>query len=116
MRRSAGGGGGAGGGIFGVGKSRAKMFNKDEQVNVRFDDVAGCDEAKEEILEFVKFLKEPQKYEKLGAKIPRGAILSGPPGTGKTLLAKATAGEAGVPFLSVSGSEFVEVGAWSLRR
>ncbi|WVQ69779.1 uncharacterized protein L199_007999 [Kwoniella botswanensis] len=102
-------GGGPGGGIFGVGKSRAKMFNKDEQVNVRFKDVAGMDEAKEEIMEFVKFLKEPAKYEKLGAKIPRGAILSGPPGTGKTLLAKATAGEAGVPFLSVSGSEFVEM-------
>lgn len=106
---SAMGGGGPGGGIFGVGKSRAKMFNKDEQVSVRFKDVAGMDEAKEEIMEFVKFLKEPLKYEKLGAKIPRGAILSGPPGTGKTLLAKATAGEAGVPFLSVSGSEFVEM-------
>ncbi|WVQ71881.1 hypothetical protein IAR50_001423 [Cryptococcus sp. DSM 104548] len=106
---SAMGGGGPGGGIFGVGKSRAKMFNKDEEVTVRFRDVAGMDEAKEEIMEFVKFLKEPQKYEKLGAKIPRGAILSGPPGTGKTLLAKATAGEAGVPFLSVSGSEFVEM-------
>lgn len=112
MRRSAGamgGGGGGGGGIFGVGKSKAKMFNKDEQVTTRFKDVAGMDEAKEEIMEFVKFLKEPQKYEKLGAKIPRGAILSGPPGTGKTLLAKATAGEAQVPFLSVSGSEFVEM-------
>ncbi|RSH93869.1 AAA ATPase afg3 [Saitozyma podzolica] len=102
-------GGGPGGGIFGVGKSRAKMFNKDEEVHVRFKDVAGMDEAKEEIMEFVKFLKEPQKYERLGAKIPRGAILSGPPGTGKTLLAKATAGEAAVPFLSVSGSEFVEM-------
>ncbi|KAI9637994.1 putative ATPase [Dioszegia hungarica] len=106
---SMGGGGGGGGGIFGVGKSKAKMFNKDEQVLTRFKDVAGMDEAKEEIMEFVKFLKEPAKYEKLGAKIPRGAILSGPPGTGKTLLAKATAGEAGVPFLSVSGSEFVEM-------
>jgi len=102
-------GGGGSGGIFGVGKSKAKMFNKDEQVLTRFKDVAGMDEAKEEIMEFVKFLKEPAKYEKLGAKIPRGAILSGPPGTGKTLLAKATAGEAGVPFLSVSGSEFVEM-------
>ncbi|KAK4687744.1 AFG3 family protein, partial [Tremellales sp. Uapishka_1] len=102
-------GGGSGGGIFGVGKSKAKMFNQDEQVAVRFRDVAGMDEAKEEIMEFVKFLKEPAKYEKLGAKIPRGAILSGPPGTGKTLLAKATAGEAQVPFLSVSGSEFVEM-------
>ncbi|KAL1410988.1 AAA ATPase afg3 [Vanrija albida] len=104
-----GGGGGPGGGLFGVGKSRAKMFNQEEDVAVRFRDVAGMDEAKEEIMEFVKFLKEPAKYEKLGAKIPRGAILSGPPGTGKTLLAKATAGEAKVPFLSVSGSEFVEM-------
>ncbi|TXT13613.1 hypothetical protein VHUM_00980 [Vanrija humicola] len=104
-----GGGGGPGGGIFGVGKSRAKMFNQEEDVAVRFRDVAGMDEGKEEIMEFVKFLKEPAKYEKLGAKIPRGAILSGPPGTGKTLLAKATAGEAKVPFLSVSGSEFVEM-------
>jgi len=108
-RRGAQGGGGAGGGIFGVGKSKAKMFNKEEDVSMRFADVAGMDEAKEEIMEFVKFLKDPAKYEKLGAKIPRGAILSGPPGTGKTLLAKATAGEAGVPFLSVSGSEFVEM-------
>ncbi len=108
-RRGAQGAGGGGGGIFGVGKSKAKMFNKEEDVSIRFMDVAGMDEAKEEIMEFVKFLKEPAKYEKLGAKIPRGAILSGPPGTGKTLLAKATAGEAGVPFLSVSGSEFVEM-------
>ncbi|KAG1757701.1 ATP-dependent metallopeptidase Hfl [Suillus lakei] len=96
-------GGGAGGG------TRAKLFNKDTDVKVKFKDVAGMDEAKEEIMEFVKFLKEPAKFEKLGAKIPRGAILSGPPGTGKTLLAKATAGEASVPFLSVSGSEFVEM-------
>lgn len=99
----------SGGGIFSIGKSRAKMFNKDTDVKVKFKDVAGMDEAKEEIMEFVKFLKEPAKYEKLGAKIPRGAILSGPPGTGKTLIAKATAGEANVPFLSVSGSEFVEM-------
>ena len=99
----------SGGGIFSIGKSRAKLFNKDTDVKVKFKDVAGMDEAKEEIMEFVKFLKEPAKYEKLGAKIPRGAILSGPPGTGKTLLAKATAGEASVPFLSVSGSEFVEM-------
>ncbi|KAF5313280.1 hypothetical protein D9619_002997 [Psilocybe cf. subviscida] len=105
-RRGAGGGGG---GIFNIGKSRAKLFNQDTDVKVKFKDVAGMDEAKEEIMEFVKFLKEPAKYEKLGAKIPRGAILSGPPGTGKTLLAKATAGEASVPFLSVSGSEFVEM-------
>ena len=103
------GAGGSGGGIFSIGKSRAKLFNKDTDVKVKFKDVAGMDEAKEEIMEFVKFLKEPAKYEKLGAKIPRGAILSGPPGTGKTLLAKATAGEASVPFLSVSGSEFVEM-------
>ncbi|KAF7985299.1 hypothetical protein HWV62_6465 [Athelia sp. TMB] len=108
-RRAGGGGGGAGGGIFGIGKSKAKLFNKDTAVRVKFSDVAGMDEAKEEIMEFVSFLKEPAKYEKLGAKIPRGAILSGPPGTGKTLLAKATAGEASVPFLSVSGSEFVEM-------
>ena len=102
--------GGAGpGGIFSFGKSRAKLFNKDTEVKTKFKDVAGMDEAKEEIMEFVKFLKEPAKYERLGAKIPRGAILSGPPGTGKTLLAKATAGEASVPFLSVSGSEFVEM-------
>ncbi|ORY90315.1 peptidase family M41-domain-containing protein [Leucosporidium creatinivorum] len=104
-----GGGGGGPGGIFGVGKSKAKMFNSETDIKVKFADVAGMDEAKEEIMEFVKFLKEPLKYERLGAKIPRGAILSGPPGTGKTLLAKATAGEAGVPFFSVSGSEFVEM-------
>ncbi|HEY0221390.1 MAG TPA: ATP-dependent zinc metalloprotease FtsH, partial [Lactovum miscens] len=97
------------GGIFNVGKSKAKMFDAKSQKLVKFKDVAGCDEAKQEIMEFVSFLKEPAKYEKLGAKIPRGAILSGPPGTGKTLLAKATAGEAGVPFFSVSGSEFVEM-------
>ncbi|EIW86834.1 ATP-dependent metallopeptidase Hfl [Coniophora puteana RWD-64-598 SS2] len=109
-RRAAGGSGGGGpGGIFSIGKSKAKLFNKDTDVKVKFKDVAGMDEAKEEIMEFVKFLKEPAKYERLGAKIPRGAILSGPPGTGKTLLAKATAGEASVPFLSVSGSEFVEM-------
>jgi AFG3 family protein len=108
-RRAGGSGSGGGGGLFSIGKSRAKMFNKDTEVKVKFKDVAGMDEAKEEIMEFVKFLKEPAKYEKLGAKIPRGAILSGPPGTGKTLLAKATAGEASVPFLSVSGSEFVEM-------
>ncbi|KAH7102303.1 ATP-dependent metallopeptidase Hfl [Auriculariales sp. MPI-PUGE-AT-0066] len=106
MRRA---GGGGGSGIFSIGKSKAKMFNKETDIKVKFNDVAGMDEAKEEIMEFVKFLKDPSKYEKLGAKIPRGAILSGPPGTGKTLLAKATAGEASVPFLSVSGSEFVEM-------
>ncbi|KAJ2079703.1 AAA ATPase afg3 [Coemansia sp. RSA 988] len=113
----AGGGSGGAGGIFGIGKSRARMYNKETDVKIAFKDVAGCDEAKEEIMEFVKFLKEPAIYEQLGAKIPKGAILSGPPGTGKTLLAKATAGEAGVPFLSVSGSEFVEmfVGVGSAR-
>ncbi|CAL9734037.1 mitochondrial respiratory chain complexes assembly protein Afg3p [Monosporozyma servazzii] len=110
------GNGGSGGGnknnlsnMFGVGKSRAKLFNKETDIKVQFKDVAGCNEAKQEIMEFVHFLKDPLKYTQLGAKIPRGAILSGPPGTGKTLLAKATAGEAGVPFLSVSGSEFVEM-------
>jgi AFG3 family protein len=108
-RRAGGGGGGGPGGIFNIGKSRARLFNRDTEVRVKFKDVAGMDEAKEEVMEFVKFLKEPRTYEKLGAKIPRGAILSGPPGTGKTLLAKATAGEASVPFLSVSGSEFVEM-------
>lgn len=112
ITRRVGGAGGAGGpmgGMFGVGKSRAKLFNKETDIKVNFKDVAGCDEAKGEIMEFVHFLKNPDKYKALGAKIPRGAILSGPPGTGKTLLAKATAGEAGVPFLSVSGSEFVEM-------
>lgn len=104
-----GGGKGGAGGIFGVGKSKARLFNQETDVKVKFKDVAGMDEAKEEIMEFVKFLKNPGKYEHLGAKIPKGAILSGRPGTGKTLIAKATAGEAGVPFLSVSGSEFVEM-------
>ncbi|CCK72727.1 AAA family ATPase AFG3 KNAG_0L01060 [Huiozyma naganishii CBS 8797] len=107
---SKGGGGGSNlSNMFGVGKSRAKLFNKETDVKVSFKDVAGCNEAKQEIMEFVHFLKNPKKYTALGAKIPRGAILSGPPGTGKTLLAKATAGEAAVPFLSVSGSEFVEM-------
>ena len=113
-RRATGGGmgggsGGGPGGIFGIGKSRAKLFNQETDVKVKFENVAGMDEAKQEIMEFVSFLKNPERYERLGAKIPRGAILSGPPGTGKTLVAKATAGEAGVPFLSVSGSEFVEM-------
>ncbi|KAI9476108.1 MAG: peptidase family M41-domain-containing protein [Benjaminiella poitrasii] len=107
-RRGVSGGSGQGG-IFGIGKSKAKMFNQETDIRVKFKDVAGADEAKEEIMEFVKFLKNPAAYERLGATIPKGAILSGPPGTGKTLLAKATAGEAGVPFLSVSGSEFVEM-------
>lgn len=97
------------GGPLGFGKSKAKKFNQETDIKIRFKDVAGMSEAKEEVVEFVKFLQNPGKYEKLGAKIPRGAILSGPPGTGKTLIARATAGEAGVPFFSVSGSEFVEM-------
>ncbi|QPG73884.1 Mitochondrial inner membrane m-AAA protease component [Brettanomyces nanus] len=101
-------GGGLSGGMFGN-KKQFKKFNAENEVKIKFDDVAGCDEAKEEIMEFVNFLKHPERYERLGAKIPRGAILCGPPGTGKTLLAKATAGEASVPFYSVSGSEFVEM-------
>jgi AFG3 family protein len=107
--KRAGGGSGAGGGVFGMGKSRAKKFNHETDIKVKFADVAGMDEAKQEIMEFVSFLKDPARFQKLGAKIPRGAVLSGPPGTGKTLLAKATAGESGVPFFSVSGSEFVEM-------
>ncbi|KAL4952583.1 peptidase family M41-domain-containing protein [Aspergillus filifer] len=109
LSRRAGGGKGGNSGIFGIGKSRAKRFNQETDVKIKFSDVAGMDEAKVEIMEFVSFLKKPEKFKKLGAKIPRGAILSGPPGTGKTLLAKATAGESGVPFFSVSGSEFVEM-------
>lgn len=105
-----GGGGGSGGpgGIFRIGKSTAKKINK-ESVTTTFADVAGCDEAKREIMEFVQFLKEPKRFTDLGAKIPKGALLCGPPGTGKTLLAKATAGEANVPFYSISGSDFVEM-------
>ncbi len=109
LSRRAGGGGSSQSGIFGIGKSRAKKFNHETDINIRFKDVAGMDEAKAEIMEFVSFLKEPGQYQRLGAKIPRGALLSGPPGTGKTLLAKATAGESGVPFFSISGSEFVEI-------
>jgi AFG3 family protein len=109
MSRRAGGGGGGQSGIFGIGKSRAKRFNHETDIKTKFADVAGMDEAKVEIMEFVSFLQQPDRFKKLGAKIPRGAILSGPPGTGKTLLAKATAGESGVPFYSVSGSEFVEM-------
>lgn len=101
--------GGGGGGPFSFGKSKAKMYNHESAVKVKFADVAGMDEAKTEIMEFVSFLKDPARFQRLGAKIPRGAVLSGPPGTGKTLLAKATAGESGVPFFSVSGSEFVEM-------
>lgn len=102
-------GGGGGGGIFNVGKSKAMVFDKDNGTNVTFDDVAGLSEAKVEIEEIVEFLKNPQRYTDLGAKIPKGALLVGPPGTGKTLLAKAVAGEASVPFLSMSGSDFVEM-------
>lgn len=102
-------GGAGGGGIFNVGKSRAKIFDKNNNTNVTFKDVAGLAEAKVEIQEIVEFLKNPQRYTELGAKIPRGALLVGPPGTGKTLLAKAVAGEANVPFLSMSGSDFVEM-------
>ncbi|KAI1420636.1 peptidase family M41-domain-containing protein [Xylaria sp. FL1777] len=100
---------GSSGGIFGFSKSKAKRFSHETAIKVKFSDVAGLDEAKQEIMEFVSFLKKPEKFQRLGAKIPRGAILAGPPGTGKTLLAKATAGESGVPFFSVSGSEFVEM-------
>ena len=104
-----GGGGGPGGGMMNVGKATVATLDKNAKHKIMFKDVAGCDEAKMEIMEFVDFLKRPKKYEDLGAKIPRGALLVGPPGTGKTLLAKATAGEAGVPFLSISGSDFMEM-------
>ena len=112
MRRMSGGaGGGAGGGsqIFNIGKSRAKVFDKDTEVKTTFNDVAGMTGAKEEVLEVVDFLKNPTKYTDLGGRIPKGVMLSGPPGTGKTLLAKAVAGEAKVPFFSLSGSDFVEM-------
>lgn len=109
MSRRMSGGPGGGGGIFSVGKSKATVFDKNNGTNVTFKDVAGLAEAKVEIEEIVEFLKNPQRYTELGAKIPRGALLVGPPGTGKTLLAKAVAGEANVPFLSMSGSDFVEM-------
>lgn len=108
-RRASSGGASSSNGIFGIGKSKAKKFNHETDLQIRFKDVAGMDEAKREIMEFVSFLKTPDQYQRLGAKIPRGALLSGPPGTGKTLLAKATAGESQVPFFSISGSEFVEI-------
>ncbi len=110
MRRMSGGaGGGPGGQIFNIGKSKATLFDKESQVNVTFNDVAGLQEAKEEVMEIVDFLKNPKKYTNLGGKIPKGALLVGSPGTGKTLMAKAVAGEAQVPFFSLSGSDFVEM-------
>jgi AFG3 family protein len=110
MRRMNGGaGGGPGGQIFSIGKSKATLFDKEAQVNVTFNDVAGLQEAKEEVMEIVDFLKNPKKYTNLGGKIPKGALLVGSPGTGKTLMAKAVAGEAQVPFFSLSGSDFVEM-------
>ena len=111
MRKMSGGAGGGGGpgGIFNIGKSRATLFDKGTKVNITFADVAGLDEAKVEVMEIVEFLKNPKKYTALGGKIPKGALLVGPPGTGKTLLAKAMAGEAQVPFFSLSGSDFVEM-------
>ena len=102
-------GGGAGGGVFSVAKSKAKLYEKDGEMKVTFNDVAGLSEAKTEVAEIVEFLKNPHKYTELGGKIPKGALLVGPPGTGKTLLAKAVAGEANVPFFSLSGSDFVEM-------
>ncbi len=108
-RMGAGSGGGAAGNIFNVGKSKARIFDKDSHVKIDFKDVAGLEEAKVEVKEIVDFLKNPKKYTDLGGKIPKGALLVGPPGTGKTLLAKAVAGEANVPFFSISGSDFVEM-------
>jgi cell division protease FtsH len=109
MRRMSGGGGGGGGQIFNIGKSKAQVYEGSKSTNVTFKDVAGLQGAKEEIVEIVEFLKNPKRYTELGAKIPKGALLVGPPGTGKTLLAKAVAGEAKVPFFSLSGSDFVEM-------
>lgn len=109
MRRMSGGAGGGGGQIFSIGKSKAKLFDQDQKVKTSFKDVAGLEGAKEEVQEIVDFLKSPSKYTSLGGKIPKGALLVGPPGTGKTLLAKAVAGEAHVPFFSLSGSDFVEM-------
>lgn len=109
FRRVGGGGGGGGSNIFSIGRARAQLFDKDTKVNISFKDVAGLEEAKVEVMEVVDFLKNPKKYTNLGGKIPKGVLLVGPPGTGKTLLAKAVAGEAGVPFFSLSGSDFVEM-------
>jgi cell division protease FtsH len=109
IRRVGGGAGGPGGQIFNIGKSKATLFDNNSKVNITFADVAGLDEAKEEVMEVVDFLKNPKKYTTLGGKIPKGVLLVGPPGTGKTLLAKAVAGEANAPFFSISGSDFVEM-------
>ncbi len=109
IMRKMGGGAGGGGQIFSIGKSKATLFDKESQVNTTFNDVAGLEEAKQEVMEIVDFLKNPTKYTNLGGKIPKGALLVGSPGTGKTLLAKAVAGEAQVPFFSLSGSDFVEM-------
>jgi len=109
LRRMGGGAGGPGSQIFNIGKSKATLFDNNTKVNITFADVAGLDEAKEEVMEVVDFLKNPKKYTTLGGKIPKGVLLVGPPGTGKTLLAKAVAGEAGAPFFSISGSDFVEM-------
>src|SRR5690606_36822124 len=109
MRKMGPSSGGGPGGIFNIGKSKATLFDKGTRVNINFGDVAGLDEAKVEVMEIVDFLKNPKKYTALGGKIPKGALLVGPPGTGKTLLAKAVAGEAQVPFFSLSGSDFVEM-------
>ena len=109
MRKVGGGGAGPGGQIFNIGKSKAMLFEKNRMTNTTCEDVAGLDEAKEEVMEVVDFLKNPKKYTSLGGKIPKGVLLVGPPGTGKTLLAKAVAGEAGVPFFTISGSDFVEM-------
>src|SRR5690606_6018865 len=109
FRRMGGGGSGPGSQIFNIGKSKATLFDKESQINITFNDVAGLEEAKVEVMEIVDFLKNPKKYTNLGGKIPKGALLVGSPGTGKTLLAKAVAGEAQVPFFSLSGSDFVEM-------
>ena len=108
-RMSKGAGGGGAGGVFNVGKSKAQLFDRDSAIKITFKDVAGLSEAKQEVQEVVEFLKQPKRYTNLGGKIPKGALLVGPPGTGKTLLAKAVAGEADVPFFSISGSDFVEM-------
>lgn len=109
IRRMGGGGAGGSSQIFSIGKSKATLFEKDDKIKITFKDVAGLDEAKEEVVEVVDFLRSPKKYTALGGKIPKGVLLVGSPGTGKTLLAKAVAGEAGVPFFSISGSDFVEM-------